>query len=76
MWDMISERRPEQDATYCISRSMTGNEVDMEIDDVSDTKRVKTGFVILVLVSSADIDIAVVIVVGHFDSVFDGAGKI
>lgn len=66
----------EQEATYRVSRSMTGNKINMEIDYVPSLKRVKTRFVIFVLVSSADIGIAVVISVGNFNSIFDGAGEV
>ena len=55
---------------------MAGNKVDVEIDSLSTLKCVKTGFIVLVLVPSADIDVAVVISVGRSGSDLNGPGKI
>jgi hypothetical protein len=55
---------------------MTGDEVDMEVDDVSSLKDVKTRFVILVLVPPASIGVTLVFGVGNFNSVLDGTGEI
>lgn len=48
----------------------------MEIDNVPSPENLKIRFVILVLVPAAGIGVALVIGVGNFDSIFDGAGKI
>jgi hypothetical protein len=55
---------------------MTGDEVDMEVDDLSSLKGVKTRFVILVLVPPAGIGVTLVIGVGNFNSVLDRTGEI
>lgn len=55
---------------------MASNNVDVEIHDLSGAERMETGFVILVLVPPTEIGVAVVILVGVFNSVFNGAGKI
>lgn len=48
----------------------------MEIHDLSGTERMKAGFIILVLVPAAEIGVAIVILVGIFNTVFNGTGKI
>lgn len=48
----------------------------MEIHDLSGIERMEAGFVISVLVPAAEIGVAIVIVVGIFYAVFNGAGKI
>ncbi|MBE3042711.1 hypothetical protein IMZ48_09090 [Candidatus Bathyarchaeota archaeon] len=55
---------------------MASNKIDMEVHDLPDRERMKVRFVVLVLVPPADIWVAIVSLVGIFDSGLQRAGEI